>query len=84
MRQAAAFLKDKTALFKEEPDTQANRLGAENNPRPPPSLSHHPHSHPIHTPLLPCTGTHTHTLLPSLQAASREGVKAECINKRKL
>lgn len=29
MQQAAAFVKDKTALFKEESHTQANRLGAE-------------------------------------------------------
>lgn len=86
MRQAAAFLEDKTALFTEEPHTQVNRSGGRNHPPCPPL--------PILLYTRLYTGTliythtrtymHTHSLSTSLQAASREGVNTECINKRKL
>lgn len=79
MRQAAAFLKDKTALFKEEPHTQVNKSGGRNHPPRPPLPPSYP---PLHT----RTHAHarTHSLGTSLQAASSEGVNTECINKRKL
>lgn len=64
MRQAAAFLKDKTALFKEEPHTQVNKSGGRNHPPRPPLPPSHP---PLHT----RTHALTHSAPPCRQPAAK-------------
>ena len=84
MRQAAAFLKDKTALFKEEPDTQANRLGAEITLLLLLLLLIATLPQPTHTPLLHRTHAHAHTLAlssPPCRQPAGKGLRQNALTK---